>query len=924
MKTPPKDVKEMKTTKDVKEEKSPKDLKEDKTPKNVKEIKSSDQSTPKRSDRGNRTPKKILDSSETDYSVNKDFIESVNLEDDLEKELVATKDPSSGNRKNKKFRLVIKPKSKQLDRYTSKVKNNMDLKPKAEKSKCRNCEKVFKNEQKLMKHVEKEHPGLKTKSKKYTCDKCSISFKVNSALKEHVENVHIKSKHISKEGTPEILNSCQEKPNTSIIFSDLSIESDKRETIVGSKPNEDKMEDADKVSSSDGESKVSSVRKEGVKSKLDNNNGDEISVSENRRSSKKMKVESENLEGNVNEEEIQNETSTNVANRRSPKKVSIEQKESIEELALDEPSNCDLCKEHSNNFSKLRRHQKYVHGIKVTEFKYVEPSEDDDEDDEEESEVVKETTETSSHKIQLEQIEALEELRSCLKKQNSSGRKRSISFNETIFYKEFNKEEAVCTLSEDKPDDEVHKSEDDQSSICANPPLAEANVSPRPVGRPRKSTPNSPISTSSPKSLKNSTPSPKKRKDDGEGLSQPSPKKQIIDKVMVEGNDDEFEADTALAIKLSLESATTSVQKVDGSQAAVEAEPTFLNTVQPMATIVLFPCEPCAISFESKQELLKHDQECIHKCNEPTRDTSEIQIVDDTEVVEQSKSEKGVAQHAENGDAIKSSDVTEDCDKAMEDCVKADTPNDGSEYITLNESLDEGNLQKISEKSSAKEEFEPKTDFVLKQELLSEALLNESSDGGGMVSFPMDSFLETILTEEPVEARLHDAIDSFTANLKANNEKSVNNGSIIKSESQKNPKKEVIPLVEVSKDVDVLSESLQQKYIKAPKRVDFTQSNFFMKHVELIGKSVNGGGFKEIDCFLPVGWKMKTFNEVKKFYLTPDFVVLKSQTAVIEYLRLSLDLSHDDLKSLSRNMKIVGKQFDRYLDELYDDCVVLE
>merc|ERR1712096_36988 len=120
------------------------------------------------------------------------------------------------------------------------------------------------------------------------------------------------------------------------------------------------------------------------------------------------------------------------------------------------------------------------------------------------------------------------------------------------------------------------------------------------------------------------------------------------------------------------------------------------------------------------------------------------------------------------------------------------------------------------------------------------------------------------------------------------------------------------------------TESLLEKYKKVPKRVNFTQSNFFTKNVGLIGGKSSGSGYKEINSYLPEGWKMKTFNEFKKFFLTPDFVVLKSPTAVVEYLRLSLQLSHDDMKSLAGNLKIADKLFDRYLDDLYDGCVLLD
>ena len=149
----------------------------------------------------------------------------------------------------------------------------------------------------------------------------------------------------------------------------------------------------------------------------------------------------------------------------------------------------------------------------------------------------------------------------------------------------------------------------------------------------------------------------------------------------------------------------------------------------------------------------------------------------------------------------------------------------------------------------------------------------------------------------------------------------INENNEFVSESDNEIAQEVAPL---KRDFDGLSESLHVKYKRTPKRVDFTQSNFFMNHVELIGKSVNGAGFSETSTLLPEGWRVKTFNEFKKFYLTPDFVVLKSPMAVIEYLRVAINLSHDDLKTLSKSMKIVGKQFDRYLDDLYDDCVVIE
>merc|ERR1712096_116069 len=80
-------------------------------------------------------------------------------------------------------------------------------------------------------------------------------------------------------------------------------------------------------------------------------------------------------------------------------------------------------------------------------------------------------------------------------------------------------------------------------------------MGPRADGRPRRKTSQSPVGSSSPKSPGKTSPSPKKRNSDGVELTKASPKKDKLDEIESEENDDDFEADTALAIKLSLESA---------------------------------------------------------------------------------------------------------------------------------------------------------------------------------------------------------------------------------------------------------------------------------------------------------------------------------------------------------------------------------
>merc|ERR1719369_1319868 len=92
------------------------------------------------------------------------------------------------NSKAKKKTNLIKTKSKQLARYTSKiVLKNKEVQNKL--SNCNICEKVFKNEQKLLKHIGKEHPEVKTF--KYCCRKCPSAYRTRTELKEHAKMKHL-------------------------------------------------------------------------------------------------------------------------------------------------------------------------------------------------------------------------------------------------------------------------------------------------------------------------------------------------------------------------------------------------------------------------------------------------------------------------------------------------------------------------------------------------------------------------------------------------------------------------------------------------------------------------------------------------------------------------------------------------------------
>jgi len=779
--------------------------------------------------------------------------------------------------KKDRIKLIISPKSKLLGRHTSNAKSDHheDSKTYEENRKCTYCEKVFRNDQKLMKHVGKSHQNVDSQT------------------------------GLNKKTSSDNSNDVEENLNV--------VRNDKEEEINKAKV---------------------------AKQKVDNNNESctDPAVS---RSSKKMRLEAERIDLNPI-------SSNSTPNRDIPEQTPTR------ESPLPS-SECSLCEEYINNKSKLRRHQKYVHGVKGTDVKYVEPTEEGVEDvkDEDDSNVIENGNDLtpvenaplfpSSSEINHPIDPKDNEIKSCLRKLNHSLSKKSVTFNETIFTQEFDKEGTVFDLKKDivnsaknsniiNPGDQTRQGQERlPTSVGSLETISKAEVSPTSPTSPAASSPKSP-------KIKKS----KKRK--FEDLPQYSKKKQVTD--ISDNIDKEFESDTELAIKLSLEAANkTGQQKVEHSIAFDKFSDSSAN--KPTETIVLFPCKPCAISFDNKDDMWQHELVCPMVMASPNNTDSALK---ETDVNEPDKV------------------INDACNKNTEG-VKKGSGRDyskkrkNSRNTLVDKTTDEKRIHSSKPIKAVQVEKVKPEPTEIKQENLSEALLKESSDrgSGGMVSLPLDSFLETILTEEPLEAnlhetvhtqesigaKLHDAIDTFTAKLKRKSEtqsttlnecvSTVDAGGMKpeshealskRTESVLNPDITTISSVPVSvpevTDTDGLPKSLQLKYRQAAKRVDFTQSNFFMNHAELVGKSVNGAGFTEISNLLPEGWKVKTFNEWKKFYLTPNFQVLKSSMAAIEYLRLAIDLSHDDLKSLSKNLNVVGKQFDRYLDDLYDDCVVLE
>merc|ERR1712179_53880 len=214
----------------------------------------------------------------------------------------------------------------------------------------------------------------------------------------------------------------------------------------------------------------------------------------------------------------------------------------------------------------------------------------------------------------------------------------------------------------------------------------------------------------------------KKRK--GEDLHPTSNKKKEIDMY----NDQDFQTDTELAMRLSLEIANKDEQKNINQQQDKEVL-VDAKTDNSSETIVLFPCNPCAISFDKMDDLWEHELICPKDVNHDA----------------EAKGVNNMKPKQTNG-------------KFTEESV-AKTVGSGRDFskkrkksrntLAVDESSDEELLQETeSSKTVVKQEKVQPEPSNIKQENLSEALLNESIDGG-MVSLPMDSFLETILTEEP-------------------------------------------------------------------------------------------------------------------------------------------------------------------------------
>lgn len=109
--------------------------------------------------------------------------------------------------------------------------------------------------------------------------------------------------------------------------------------------------------------------------------------------------------------------------------------------------------------------------------------------------------------------------------------------------------------------------------------------------------------------------------------------------------------------------------------------------------------------------------------------------------------------------------------------------------------------------------------------------------------------------------------------------------------------------------------------------VDISKSKYFKANpqtVEILGSKVVPDQFCDADDKFPRGWKVKeTIHEFKsgrknkrRTYLTPDFKVLKTGIAVVEYMRLSGKCSAKEIMDYAHFLEVPVTKLEKYM-ELY-------
>ena len=610
---------------------------------------------------------------------------------------------------------------------------------------------------------------------------------------------------------------------------------------------------------------------------------------------------------------------TNVSSVSSTPEVSTPVTEtSTPDPAQSEPS-CSTCVELANSASKLSRHKRYVHEDKTkspstSEKARRESIREAKKASKAESEPIAETDPAPAARedVPPPRVVAETPLRPCLKRSNSVPRRLSVSFNESVSFSDQTEavEKDLTTVSPKrgrgrpkKSDKVLQLSETEVDKIVEEAKLSPVSKKPK-------------ISEEKPTDDSNSNPSPSIvtpiSQQPSEKITQSDAVKAVTDlirsslnaetnpKVNVVNNLDDIIqkysddlAKNSPVITLDAEP-TNPVQIIESNRPKASEQLKATNKQQTKEKespkpsegvpniFILRQCELCPEMFTNSQQLLSH------RCVAGAKEVQEVAVVQELSVEAQEA-------HKEK---------TKEKNNIVANVLREDKGRGGRVPNMMPTTLDEEAVIIVEPEPEVVEPIIVEPKIVAPKYVLDSHQL-VTAQQSSMVKLPYDSFLETVLVED-------------TQN------RSVLTVEELRSHGQGGGPETVVISTDTFDDLSPLDKLLFKYRQPSRQFVDFTKSNFFMKNAEMIGGKGNGTGFKEFAQYLPEGWKVKTYNEYKKFFFTPECIVLKSCTAVIEYLRLKYDLAQEDLKTLAEYLSINSNIFNRYLDELFDDCVVLE
>ena len=615
-------------------------------------------------------------------------------------------------------------------------------------------------------------------------------------------------------------------------------------------------------------------------------------------------------------------SSSTVSSVSSPSEVSTPVTEtSTPDPAQSEPS-CSTCVELANSASKLSRHKRYVHEDKTKSPSTSEKArresirEAKKASSRAESEPTADTDPTpapaASEDVPPPRVVAETPLRPCLKRSNSVPRRLSVSFNESVSFSDQTeavekdltsvspkrgrgrpkKSDKVLQMSETEVDKIVEEAKlspvSKKPKISEEKPIEDLNSNPSPsIATPISQQPSEKITQSD--AVRAVTDLIRSSLN-----AETNPKVNVVnnlDDIIQKYSDDlaktsqvitlDAEPNNPVQIKESNRPKASEQVKATSKQQTKEKESPKPTEGVPNI-FILRQCELCPEMFTNSQQLLSH------RCVAGAKEVQEVAVVQELSVEAQEA-------HKEK---------TKEKNNIVANVLREDKSRGARVPNMMPTTLDEEAVIIVEPEPEVVEPIivEPKI-VAPKYVLDSQQLV--TAQQSSMVKLPYDSFLETVLVED-------------TQN------KSVLTVEELRTHGQGGGPETVVISTDTFDDLSPLDKLLFKYRQPSRQFVDFTKSNFFMKNAEMIGGKGNGTGFKEFAQYLPEGWKVKTYNEYKKFFFTPECIVLKSCTAVIEYLRLKYDLAQEDLKTLAEYLSINSNIFNRYLDELFDDCVVLE